>query len=176
MDININTNENIRDWVLEQTDARNVLRSITKQSLRLGVFLACKVAREALRFLPEGEGRPLQAIEAAERWVRGAATDEECERTATAAFAAANAASTTAYAAASYAAFAASYAAFAHTYEAAANYAAFAASDAANAAANAVADANTPVWKKVRSEELRRLCSVIANDMFTGRTAEVLKA
>ena len=38
------------------------------------VLAACACARDALRFVPSGETRPLAAIETAERWVRGEAS------------------------------------------------------------------------------------------------------
>ncbi len=43
----------------------------------LGVWSACACARDALRFVPEGEERPRLAIEASERWVLGVASYNE---------------------------------------------------------------------------------------------------
>ena len=87
------------------------------------VRTACACAREALRFVPDGEIRPKTAIETAERWCNGEATIEQVR----------NAADTAAAAAAAYAA----------AYYAAASAAADAAdADAASAAVAAAADAS----------------------------------
>lgn len=51
-------------------NAEDALRTLTNWDGRFGVWCACAVAREALRFVLEGELRPLRAIEAAEAWVR----------------------------------------------------------------------------------------------------------
>ena len=63
------------------------------------VRTACACAREALRFVPDGEIRPKTAIETAERWCNGEATIEQVRNASSAAAAAADA-----YAAAAYAA------------------------------------------------------------------------
>lgn len=39
---------------------------------------ACACARTALKYVPKGEDRPLKAIQTAERWCRGKATEDEC--------------------------------------------------------------------------------------------------
>src|SRR5690606_8268922 len=49
---------------------------------RLVVTATCQCARLALPHVPEGEDRPLKAIEAAERWVDGLATIEEVRQAA----------------------------------------------------------------------------------------------
>ena len=67
---------------------------------KLIVIAACQCARMALHWLPAGEERPLIAIEAAEAWVRGEATNDEVGA---AAAHAAYAADAYAYAAAAYA-------------------------------------------------------------------------
>jgi hypothetical protein len=91
---------------------------------------ACACARTALKYAPEGEKRPLHAIELTERWGRGepGVTLEQVRQ------------------AAAYAAYAAAYAdadAAAYAYADAAAYAdAYAAAYAADAAAHAYADAN----------------------------------
>ena len=87
---------------------------------------ACGCARTALKYVPEGEDRPLKAIETAERFARGEATDGE---RAAAAAAAADVAADVAWVAADVAA------------AAAAAAAAVAAAVAAAAAAAAAADA-----------------------------------
>jgi len=140
------------DCVLGQSDAGMVLRSITKKSPRLGLVLSCKVAREALRFVPEGDARPLQAIEAAERLVRGEATVEECKSAADEANVAADAYAAAAAAAVDVAANACGDGA----------YATFAAVDTAYAAAYAAAAGYTNAWRIARDAEHRRLCGVIA--------------
>ena len=62
----------------------------------LVVLAACACARTSLRYVPEGEARPLRAIETAEAWARGEATAEQAR---TAAYAAYDAAEAAAYAA-----------------------------------------------------------------------------
>ena len=65
------------------------------------VRTACACAREALRFVPDGEIIPKTAIETAERWCNGEATIEQVRNasSAAAAYAAAYAAAAAAYAA-----------------------------------------------------------------------------
>ena len=136
----------LRDWVLEQSDARVVLRTVTRADRRVAVWLVCAVARTALRYVPAGEDRPRLAIETAERWVRGAATKEECggAADAAAANAAADAAAAAAYAA--YAANDANASARAVSYE----------------AADAAAYAAAALWTAARNSALRDLCQTIA--------------
>ena len=74
------------------------------------VRTACACAREALRFVPDGEIRPKTAIETAERWCNGEATIEQV-RNASSAAAAADAAAYAAACDAAYAAYAAAAAA-----------------------------------------------------------------
>jgi hypothetical protein len=78
------------------------------------VLTACKCARLALPYVPDGEMRPLAAIEIAERWANGDSTIT-LEQVRAAAYAAADAANAAAYAAyaAADAAYAAAYAAYA---------------------------------------------------------------
>ena len=76
------------------------------------VFTTCQCARLALRYVPEGEERPRQAIEIAEAWTRGDATIEAVRSAAQAAaqaatYAAAHAASDATQAAVYYATYAA---------------------------------------------------------------------
>ena len=49
---------------------------IARQDL---VILACSCARTALKFIPDGEKRPLAAIETAEKWANGKATIKEVQ-------------------------------------------------------------------------------------------------
>ncbi len=98
------------------------------------VLAACACARDALRFVPSGETRPLAAIETAERWVRGEASIRDVRAAAAAAADARAAASSAAAAWAADAADAAR-AADAAASSAAAAWAAAAAAWAADAAA-----------------------------------------
>lgn len=68
----------LHDWVLSQSDACGMLRVIARSSRRISVWLACASARTVLRYVPVGEDRPRIAIETAERWVRGEASEREC--------------------------------------------------------------------------------------------------
>jgi len=103
------------------------------------VLLACRIAEDALKFVPKNEQRPAKAIEVARRWVRGLATLDEVR---------------IAYSAASYATSAASYAASAASSAAyaasAASYAAYAAYSAASYAAQKTAMQKYAKW--VREE------------------------
>ncbi len=109
---------------------------------KLIVMAACASARTALKYVAEGEARPLKAIETAEAWCRGDATLEEV-RTAGGVGAAAHA-----YAAADYAAYAAYAAAHADDYAAAAADYAAAAADCAHAYA-------------ARDKALRRCATIV---------------
>ena len=153
------------------TDARNVPRWLAILDRRLAVWAACVCAREALRFVPEGEHRPRVAIETTERWLAGAATTEEVEEARQQAWRASATAATAARAAA-YAAYAA-YAAASAT-DASAAYAVRAA-DAADAAADAAyaANARAPAWDAARIAELARLVGVVA-DALPGLPPEVI--
>ncbi len=51
-------------------DARDLLRALVPIDRCVAVWCAAQCARTALRCVPEGELRPLQAIEAAEAWAR----------------------------------------------------------------------------------------------------------
>ena len=151
----------LHDYALSKSDARDVLRAIAASDRRVGVWLACAVARSALWHVPAGEDRPRLAIETAERWVRGQATVGECRAAADAADAAAYAAAYAAYAAAAYAADAAHVAAYAAAADAA--DAASAANAAAYAAAYAAADADADAaWRGACTRSLRDLCQTIA--------------
>ena len=63
--------------VMKSGRAESALSQITEWSQRIGVWCACAVAREALRYVPEGDQRPLRAIEMAELWAVGKATINE---------------------------------------------------------------------------------------------------
>lgn len=68
----------LSEWALEQSNASSALKAITRADRRLGVWLACAVARTALRYVDAGESRSRLAIEIAEQWTRGLATEDEC--------------------------------------------------------------------------------------------------
>ena len=101
------------------------------------VLAACACARTALKYVPKGEGRPLVAIQTAERWARGThgVTLDDVHVSADAAGVAAGVAA----GAAAYAAWAAAYAAWPAAYAAwpAAGAAAYAVSAAARIKASA---------------------------------------
>jgi hypothetical protein len=167
------------DWARAQMNAGVVLCEITKWSRKLGVQLACAVAREALRYIPENEQRPSIAIETAERWVRGEATKQECEFAAKSATYAAHDYADTRDTAIFDAAYASAYVADAASVDTL--YAAYAATAAAYATADAyansevIADKSSKDWVRTPAPELHRLCDVIAEDMLTGRTAEWIR-
>jgi hypothetical protein len=132
----------LSQWVMTTKRADIAVKTLTIWDRRFGVWCVCAIVREALRFVPEGELRPLRAIETAEAWVRGMATAAQVSAAYAdaAAYAAAADAATSAAAAARAAAAAAAAAADAATSAAAAARAA-AASAAASYADAAYADA-----------------------------------
>ena len=89
------------DWLLWWAAHRP---GVTRQEL---VLAAWGCVRPVLCLVPEGEGRPLRAVELAEAWCRGEVTWKELWRAAAAARAAASAASAASAAYAAYAAYAA---------------------------------------------------------------------
>ena len=129
-------------------DARELLRLLTYVDRKAAVLAACACARTALKYLPPGEDRPFKAIQTAEAWTRGEATEDQCRE---AAYTADAAAAYTADAAAAYAAWAA-YAAAAAAAAAAADAAAAYAAHAAHAAGN---------WRQVHNQTLRELADVV---------------
>jgi hypothetical protein len=144
----------LAQWVMTTERADSAVGALASWDRRFGVWCACAAARDALRFVPEDEERPLRAIEAAEAWVRGMATRAQVSAAREAARAAARAA---------YAAFAAARAADA-AYYAADRASAAAAADAARAAYAAAADAAADA---ARVAELVRLREVVANACLT---------
>ena len=117
------------------------------------VLAACACARTALKYVPEGEKRPLMAVRTAEQWARGTGgvTVEDVRAAGDAAFAAAGAAAGAAARAAardaSWAAWdAAGAAARAAAWAAGTAWAAWAAWDAARDAAWAARDAAWAAW------------------------------
>ncbi len=129
------------DWLLWLAAEAGVDR-------RLIVEAACRCAEAVIGLLPEGEERPLRAIETARAWIRGEATLEEVWRASRAADAAADAA----YAA--YAAYAVAYAA-----DAAAAYAADAAAADAYAAGRSRAKARSLEFEKIADKLVELLAS-----------------
>jgi len=69
----------LSQWVMTTKRASGALRELTMWDRRFGVWCACQVAREALRFIPRSEPRPLRAIKTAEAWVRGMATEDQVD-------------------------------------------------------------------------------------------------
>src|SRR3990172_9331619 len=69
------------DWMLWLAEKRHVDRK------RL-TWVACQCARTALRYVPDGEARPLRCIEVTEAWTRGEATLDEVRAAGAAAWAA----------------------------------------------------------------------------------------
>jgi hypothetical protein len=165
----------LSQWVMTTKRADIAVKTLTIWDRRFGVWCVCAIVREALRFVPEGELRPLRAIETAEAWVRGMATAAQVSAAAYAADraaayaadaanaayaadrAAATAADYAAYAAAAAIHAAADYAADAYAADAYAADAYFAVRAAASAAARAAANA----------AELVRLREVVANACLT---------
>ena len=82
------------------------------------VWIACQCARLALKYVPDGETRPLHAIEIAEKYCQGEATLDQVKDAADTAYAAYAAAAYAAYAAAAYDTAYAAYAAAAQRAEA----------------------------------------------------------
>ena len=124
------------DWMLWLAARRGVDRKTM-------VRIACACARTSLRFVPDGETRPLKAIEAAEAWCNDRATVQKVRSADAYAAAAARAVGAAVAAVADAAAYAAAAAAYAADAAADAAYAA----DAANAAAYAAA-----AWSKAHLE------------------------
>ncbi len=154
------------DFALSSDDARDALREVTQWSHRLGVWLACRVARESLRCVPADELRPLRAIETTERWVRGEASAEECGTAGVAADDAGDAAYAASDDAADGRAAACASAACA-AYASDDDAASLNAADSAvySAAACATFATSNVVSLAARRAELRRLCSVIAHEI-----------
>lgn len=72
----------LRDWCASQVDVSSTLRCFARSSRRIGSRLACAVARASLKhdIFASADGLHSQraAVDAAERWVRGDASVEEC--------------------------------------------------------------------------------------------------
>ena len=126
------------------------------------VLAACACARLSLVHVPQGELRPLKAIETAEAWVRGDATPEQVRASAEAAWAAAAEA---ARASASWAA--AWAAASAAEAEASARASApWAAAWAASSAAAAAAASASAAWAAAARDETLKTCADIVRQFY----------
>ena len=111
------------DWLLW-------LLGRSKSDRKKIVLASCKIARTVLKYVPDGEERPLVAIQTTEAWVEGKATLEEVKESAhAAADADAADAAEAACNAAAHAAYSAYSAAAAHAADSAAYYAANAATN-----------------------------------------------
>ena len=175
------------DWARTQPDAETAWQVCERadwmlwvaarlaNDRRVVVAAACACARLSLPHVPEGELRPLRAIETAEAWCHGEATIEDVLAAAHSVsdglFAAAAAYETAAYAAdadAAAAAYAATYSAFCAAFSVAAYAAAadaaaaaYAAADAADAASAAYADADADYADAARSQVMRECTEIV---------------
>ncbi len=124
------------------------------------VLTVCKCARLALKHIPEGEERPLKAIQVAENYAKGikGVTLQDVRNAADAAAAAA-----TYVDAATYATDAASYAAYTATHAAATNIAAYAAT-AAGAAYTAAYAATAAYTAGARTKTLKKCAEIVRKD------------
>jgi hypothetical protein len=61
-------------------DVLGLLQALAAADPRAAVWCAAQCARAALHLVPDGEDRPRRALEVAEAWARGLATDEDCQR------------------------------------------------------------------------------------------------
>lgn len=137
-------------------DAGEALRWLARLDQRLATWGACACAREVLRYVRDGEERPLRAIETTERWIAGQTTLDDVQLARTVAWRAcrdSSSADAAAYVSAAYAASDTT----TYSFGAAAVY-------AANGAAYAVNDRRSaPAWAAAHTAELRRLVAVIAD-------------
>jgi immunity protein 5 of polymorphic toxin system len=127
----------------------------TRQQL---VLAACACAETALKYVPEGELRPKQAIDAARRWANGQCTIEEVRE-------AAEAAAEAAWAAAEAAAEAAAWAAARAAWAAEAAWAAWAAAEAAWAAARAAEAAARAARAAARAAALKECADLVRKEL-----------
>jgi len=157
------------------TEVQDVMRDIAGWSPRLGVLLACHLAREVLPYGPKGDIRLRIAIDTAERWARGRASKDECSVAANLAAYAARDGDQDGDAAAAQAAYAAANAAYAAAD--AANEVSGTSYAAANAAASAAAVAAYTAISKVTYDvtyraQRARFCRVIGDVLLSSRGAE----
>jgi hypothetical protein len=156
----------LSQWVMTTKRASGALRELTMWDRRFGVWCACQVAREALRFIPRSEPRPLRAIKTAEAWVRGTATEDQADTAAQGAEAYAEIAENE-YG--DYLVFEASSAASSASYTVVGyDFAGDAAAGSASAFAYSAQASDPDVdWDEVREAELIRLREVVAAACLT---------
>ena len=156
-------------WVMRFKEANVALQSLIRYDRKLGAWCVCQVAREALRFVPNGELRPLVAIETTEAWTLGKGTIEEAKEAYADIDEYANSYESNYSPQSSFAANAALEAAgsASHTNTPAAEYAAKLATFAAANAAAAIFPFSSPDRSKKRESELDRFREVVANACMT---------
>jgi hypothetical protein len=147
---------------------------------KIVVKAACAVARTSLKYVKEGELRPLKCIKITERWVIGESTIEEVILARNAAVVAAMVAAvvTAATDAATYSTYAAMVAAdtAADTAaDAAATDAAYAAAYAASAAAADAADTADAAYADARRESLKQSAHIVRNIINVKMILEQIK-
>ncbi len=76
----------LHDYALASEDARDLLIEISAWSRRLGVWLACRVARQMYPVILTEQPLVNGAIEASERWVLAESTEVECMAAASGAY------------------------------------------------------------------------------------------
>lgn len=146
----------VAQWVRTQSEAQDALSALVEYDRRIGVWCACQVARQVLRYVDDRRQRSRTAIETAESWVRGEVTNAQVRRDGDAA----------AYAYAGDHAADAGYSAIATIYVGMAHC-----SDTAHHAAASVAFESaaygSPEWTTAYRSELVRLREVVASACLT---------
>ncbi len=156
----------LAQWAMSFKEARPALHSLTLYDRRLGVWCACQVAREALRYTPDVGNSARVSIETTEAWVMGQATIAQVKSaTDDAVYAGWSAGIDSADASAAYISDDAAYAATVDDDLSAANIASHTA-DAANTAWR-TANANNAEVDADSGAELIRLREVVANACMT---------
>lgn len=69
--------QTIAQWTMQQADAGDAVEVIMRWNAKLGVWCACKVAREALPMVPARMSSPLRLLDALEAWVVGRASHDQ---------------------------------------------------------------------------------------------------
>lgn len=67
-------------WVMRFAQADEAVRSLIYYETRVGVWAACQVVREAMRFIPADEDRPVEAVIRTERWASAKGTAAEATK------------------------------------------------------------------------------------------------
>lgn len=60
----------LKNWCMSQDDVRIVLASIAHMDVRVGIGVACGIARSVIHLGPPADPGPLSALQLAESWVR----------------------------------------------------------------------------------------------------------